>query len=131
MNTNTVARRSRAVEYAVAGCVAAGLLFGVLHFARRISAVHERVEAIAAGCRPVVDAQANRLAQQHAGLTWAVNDIRVLGDIDPDQPDQNTCAVSMTFNVGGQPDKERWEVGAQAGSFALGSAKLAGVETNQ
>ncbi|MGF6440669.1 hypothetical protein [Paraburkholderia youngii] len=131
MNTNTVARRSRAVEYVVAGCVAAGLLFGVVHFARRISAVHERLEAIAAGCRPLVAAQANLLARQHPGLTWTVDDIRVVGDIEPDQPVQNTCAVSMTFNLGGQPDKELWDVGALAGSFALGSAKLAGVETNQ
>jgi hypothetical protein len=37
----------------------------------------------------------------------------------------------MTFNVGGQVDKELWDVGALAGSFGLGSAKLAGVATNQ
>jgi hypothetical protein len=130
MSTMTT-RRSRAVEYTVIACVAAGLLFGIYHLTHRVVAIRDRVEAIAAGCRPVVIDQANRLAEKHPGLTWSIDDIKVLGEIAPDQPDQNTCAVSMTFNVGGHVDKELWDVGALGGSFSLGSAKLAGVETKQ
>lgn len=124
-------RRSRALEYTVIACVAAGLLFGIIHLVRRTAAIHDRVEAIAAGCRPVVVAQATRLAEKHPGLKWSIDGINVLGKIVPDQPDQNTCAVSLTFNVGGQVDRELWDVEALAGSFGLGSAKFAGVETNQ
>lgn len=37
----------------------------------------------------------------------------------------------MTFNASGQVDKELWDVEVRAGLFALGSAKLASIETNQ
>ncbi|KWN06428.1 hypothetical protein WT83_27490 [Burkholderia territorii] len=122
-------RRSRAVEYTVIGCVAVGVLFGMVHLVRRDYATQNRADAIAAGCRPVVVAQASRLAQERPGLKWSIDRIDVLGEIVPDQPDQNTCAVTMTFDVGGHVDKELWGVGAVAGLFQLGSAKLSGVET--
>jgi hypothetical protein len=124
-------RRSRAVEYTAVACVAAALLFGVFHLVNRSAAIQARAEAIAAECRPVVVAQAIRLAQKHPDLKWSIDDIKVLDKIVPDQPDQNTCAVSMTFNLGGHVDRELWEVEDAAASFGLGSAKFAGVETDQ
>jgi hypothetical protein len=129
--TAITTRRSRAVEYTLVGCVAVGLLVGIYHFMRRDVAIRDRVEAIAAGCRPVVVAQATRLAKKYPDLTWSIDGINVVGDICPDQPMQNTCAVSMTLEVGGQVDKELWDVGAMAGQFLMGSAKLGGVEINQ
>ncbi|WP_175927419.1 hypothetical protein [Burkholderia cepacia] len=130
MNTvPTPTRRSRAVEYTVVACIAAGLSFSIFHLVRRNAAIHERVEEIAAGCRPVVVAQASRVAQKNPGLMWSIDRIELLDEVVPDRPDQNTCAVSMTFDVGGQVDKELWRVGAVAGSFQLVSAKFAGLET--
>lgn len=120
-------RRFRTVECVVAGCVAVGLLFWIFHLVRRDVAIRDRAETIAAGCRPVVVAQATRLVQKHPGLKWSINHIDVLGDIDPDQPMQNTCAVSVTFRVGDKVDKELWTVDAIAGEFLIGSATLANV----
>lgn len=130
MSTNT-ARRGRAIEYTVAGCLAIALIFGIVHQVRHAVAVRDRVEAVAAGCRPVVVAQAKLLTEQHPGLKWSIGDTQVLGDIEPDQPVNNACSVSITFDVGGHPDKELWLVGAIGGQFLIGSARLAGVETIQ
>ncbi|KWB20822.1 hypothetical protein WL32_16970 [Burkholderia cepacia] len=77
----------------------------------------------------MVVAQASRVAQKNPGLKWSIDRIDLLDEVVPDRPDQNTCAVSMTFDVGGQVDKELWRVGAVAGSFQLVSAKFAGLET--
>lgn len=128
MSANTT-QRSRTIEYSIAGCIALAMIFGVVHLARRNAAIHERVEAVAAGCRPLVVAQAKRLTDKYPGLKWSIDDIRILGDIDLDQPMNNTCAVSITFDEGGHADRELWDVGAIDGQFIIGSAKLAGVET--
>lgn len=130
MNTNTTPR-SRAIEYSIAGCLAVAMLFGVFHLVRRNVAIHERVEEVATGCRPLVVEQAKRLADRYPGLKWSIDDIHVLGDIKPDQPMSNACSVSITFDVGGHADHELWEVGAIAGQFVIGSARFAGVETIQ
>lgn len=130
MSTLTT-RRSRAIEYTIVACVAAVIMVGIVHLMRHSVAVQRRVEAIGAGCRPLVVAQASRLAQQHPGLTWSIERMQVLGDIETDQPDQNICAVAMRFDVNGQVDRESWEVQALGGTFVLRSARLAGVETRE
>lgn len=130
MNAKT-AQRSRAIEYSIAGCIALAMIFGVVHLMHRNAAIHERVEAVAAGCRPLVVAQAKRLTDKYPSLKWSIGDIHIMGDIERDQPMNNTCVVSITFDVGGHADRELWEVGAIDGQFVIGSAKFAGVETIQ
>jgi len=55
----------------------------------------------------------------------------LLGDLKPEAPDANTCAVEMTFKLGSGVDKDVWTVDDLYGHFQLGSAQFKRVETVQ
>lgn len=125
-------KRSSIIKYAVGGCIAASLLFWLSHAVRHYAAIQDRIDSIAAGCRPVVAAQAKLLTDKYPGISWTIDNISVVGDITTDQPDLNDCLVSMKFDLGThQLDSEMWQVAAMTGSFALTSAKFMGVETTK
>jgi hypothetical protein len=134
-NTTTIAHKrgriSRLVEYIAYGCLSVAALAFLYHEVGRQHVIRERVERVSAGCLKVVTAAATQIAAKHPETKWSTGKVSVLGDLESEGPDSNSCSVAMTFQIGPEVDREVWLAADTSGYFGMLSARFMGVETVQ